>query len=113
MGKILNRKGTIRKRYYIEKRLHGERTYVYGKKKHTERRLNRKETTRGGDYMRKILYGEVITRGRNDIGERNNIGEGTRWGMELHGEEYTDKKGKCIQKEKEGITRNGERVVTS
>lgn len=28
MGKVLNKKGIIQKRNYIEKRLHGEKTYI-------------------------------------------------------------------------------------
>ena len=47
-------------------------------------RLHRKGTTRKGDYMGKRLYGKIITRGKNNIGEGTEQGgddmrEGTTW----------------------------------
>ena len=89
MGKVLYRKETIQKRDYIEKRLHGESTYM-------ERKYTRK-----GDYTGRKLHGEVITWGRDSRGgnytgkERHGGGsymgrglhrEETTWGRELHGE---------------------------
>ncbi len=56
MGKVLNSKGIIRKRNYIEKRLHGERIYM--ERKHT----------RKGDCTEKELHGGVITLGRDYTG---------------------------------------------
>ncbi len=56
MEKVLHRKRTIRKRYYIEKRLHEEETYL-------ERRHKRK-----GDYTGRELHREVITWGRDYMG---------------------------------------------
>ena len=78
MGKVLNSKGIIQKRNYIEKRLKGN---TYGKE------TARKRNYMGGDYIRKGLNGEIIIRRMNDIGE------GTTWGRELHGEGITQREG--------------------